>query len=82
MTFYYKTKKVLLNSATAILLQNATKVNYKLRRFYYKTRSYYKMCWFKEIGFLRNLQPSLTQTLLLTSYQVFIRPHLGYRILI
>ena len=37
MTVYYKIQQILLQSATAILLQNGTEVYYKMRQvFYYK----------------------------------------------
>ena len=37
MTVYYKMQQILLQSATAILLQNGTEVYYKMRQvFYYK----------------------------------------------
>ena len=37
MTVYYKIQQILLQSATAILLQNLTEVYYKMRQvFYYK----------------------------------------------
>ena len=32
MTVYYKMRQILLRNATAILLQNATEVYYKMRR--------------------------------------------------
>ena len=32
---YYKMRQVLLQNATAILLQNATEVYYKMRQFFY-----------------------------------------------
>ena len=38
MTLYYKMRQMLLQNTTAILLQNATKVYYKMRQFYYKMR--------------------------------------------
>ena len=45
MTVYYKTRQILLQSATVILLQNAIEVNDKMRQvFYYKMwLFYYKM---------------------------------------
>ena len=45
MTVYYKMRQILLQNATAILLQNAAKVYYKMCQiFYYKMRQfYYKM---------------------------------------
>ena len=45
MTVYYKMRQMLLQNVTAILLQNAIEVYYKMRRvFYYKLRQfYYKM---------------------------------------
>ena len=37
MTVYYKMQQMLLQNATAVLLENATKVYYKFRQvFYYK----------------------------------------------
>ena len=39
MTLYYKMRQILLQDATAILLQNVTEVYYKMRQvFYYKMR--------------------------------------------
>ena len=39
---YYKMRLVLLQNGTAILLLNATKVDYKMRQvFYYETRQFY-----------------------------------------
>ena len=44
MTLYHKMRKILLQNATAILLQNVTEVYYKMRRFFIsKCDSYYKM---------------------------------------
>ena len=45
MTVYYKMRKILLQNATAILLQNVTEVYYKMPRFFItKLRYfYYKM---------------------------------------
>ena len=40
MTPYYKIRLILLQNATAILLENGTKVHYKMRRLYYKMRRY------------------------------------------
>ena len=42
MTVYYKTRQILLQSATVILLQNATEVYDKMRQvFYYRMWLFY-----------------------------------------
>ena len=42
MTLYNKTRQILLQNVTAILLQNAIEVYYKVRQmFYYKMRQFY-----------------------------------------
>ena len=42
MTVYYKIPQILLQNATATLLQNATEVYYKMSQvFYYKIRMFY-----------------------------------------
>ena len=38
MTVYYKMRQILLQNETAIFLQNATEVYYKMLQFYYKIR--------------------------------------------
>ena len=45
MTVYYKIRQILVQKTTAILLQNATEVYYKMHKvFHYKMRQfYYKM---------------------------------------
>ena len=43
MTLYYKIRQTLLQIATAILLQNATKVYYKCNSFVTESESYYKI---------------------------------------
>ena len=35
-TLYYKMRQILLQNATAVLLQNVTEVYYNMRQFYYK----------------------------------------------
>ena len=45
MALYYKMRQILLQNATAILLQNATEVYYKMRQRFFITKcdSSYKM---------------------------------------
>ena len=45
MTVYYKVRQILLQNATAVLLQNATEADYKMRHvFCYKIQQFcYKM---------------------------------------
>ena len=63
MTVYYKVRHILLQNATAILLQDSKEVYYKMCQvFYYKMRrfitncgSYYKMWWLLQIATVYSL---------------------------
>ena len=46
MTLYYKIRQILLQNATAMLLQNGIKVCYKMHQvFYYKMWQFYYKMW-------------------------------------
>ena len=72
MTLYYKIRQTLLQNATAILLQNATKVYYKCNSFVTKSESYCKIQCL--------LQNVLVQPLTLLTKPNRMKPNLFQRI--
>ena len=67
MALYYKMRQIVLQNATAILLQNATKVYYKMRQVFFtkcdsfiiKCASYYKMRRLLQIATVQMVSSSL-----------------------
>ena len=56
MTVYYKMRQMLLQNATAILLQNMTEVCYKMRQFYCKMRQLLQNATFTRIATVQSSQ--------------------------